>query len=171
MRRLKEILRLKWSCGLSHRQISGAVGVSVGAISQYAALASAAGLDWPTAQALDDDELERRLVRPIGGPSTKRIEPECALIHQELRRKGVTFQWFEEVNSTKHFGWLPGLIIGSVSYGMSGSEKIFETRICRELMRVAPENGVQTTLQVNEDVEQSYVVLSDFIFMGGNVAT
>ena len=104
MRRLKEILRLKWSCGLSHRQISGAVGVSVGAISQYAALASAAGLDWPTAQGLDDVELERRLARPTGGPSTKRVEPDCASIHRELRRKGVTLQllWEEYLHANQN---------------------------------------------------------------------
>jgi len=102
MRRLKEILRLKWSCGLSHRQISRAVGVSVGAISQYAALASAAGLDWPTAQALDDEELERRLVGPAGASKpAKRVEPDCAWIHRELRRKGVTLQllWEEYLHA------------------------------------------------------------------------
>jgi Sigma-70, region 4 len=37
MRKLKEVLRLKWVCGLSHRQISRAVGISVGAVSAYAA--------------------------------------------------------------------------------------------------------------------------------------
>ncbi|SOY76763.1 conserved hypothetical protein [Cupriavidus taiwanensis] len=36
MRKIKEVLRLKWACGLSHRQIARATGVSVGAVSQYA---------------------------------------------------------------------------------------------------------------------------------------
>jgi hypothetical protein len=36
MRKLKEVLRLKWVCGLSHRQISRAAGISVGAVSAYA---------------------------------------------------------------------------------------------------------------------------------------
>lgn len=31
MRKLKEVLRLKWACGLTHRQISRAIGISVGA--------------------------------------------------------------------------------------------------------------------------------------------
>ncbi|GAB7545316.1 hypothetical protein CS8_049960 [Cupriavidus sp. 8B] len=35
MRKIKEVLRLKWACGLSHRQIARATGVSVGAVSQY----------------------------------------------------------------------------------------------------------------------------------------
>ncbi|QCC04345.1 sigma-70 family RNA polymerase sigma factor [Cupriavidus necator H16] len=30
MRKIKEVLRLKWACGLSHRQIARATGVSVG---------------------------------------------------------------------------------------------------------------------------------------------
>ncbi|MCW3551338.1 IS21 family transposase, partial [Burkholderia cenocepacia] len=46
MRKLKEVLRLKWACGLTHRQISRAIGISVGAVSKFAAQASQAGLDW-----------------------------------------------------------------------------------------------------------------------------
>lgn len=46
MRKLKEVLRLKWECGLTHRQISRAVRVSVGAVSKFAGLVGRAGLDW-----------------------------------------------------------------------------------------------------------------------------
>lgn len=68
MRKLKEVLRLKWACGLSHRQIGRAVGISVGAISEYAVLASAAGLDWPSIELLSDDEIEQRLLpKPATG--------------------------------------------------------------------------------------------------------
>jgi DNA-directed RNA polymerase specialized sigma24 family protein len=52
MRKLKEVLRLKWVCGLSHRQISRAAGISVGAVSAYAARASAANLDWASVELL-----------------------------------------------------------------------------------------------------------------------
>jgi hypothetical protein len=53
MLKLKEVPRLKWACGLSHRQISRAVGISVGAISEYAAQASAAGLDWTSVRVVN----------------------------------------------------------------------------------------------------------------------
>jgi len=105
MRKLKEVLRLKWACGLSHRQIGRAVGISVGAISEYAALATAAGLDWPSIEPLSDDEIEECLLpkASTGEPATgsKRIPPDFTLIHRELRRKGVTLQllWEEYVEA------------------------------------------------------------------------
>ena len=40
MRKLKEVLRLKWACGLTHRQIRRAIGISVEPVSKYAAQAS-----------------------------------------------------------------------------------------------------------------------------------
>lgn len=38
--------------------LARATGVSVGAVSQYTAMAKAAGLDWPQADSLDEDALE-----------------------------------------------------------------------------------------------------------------
>ena len=104
MLKLKEVLRLKWACGLSHRQISRAVGISVGAISEYAAQASAAGLDWTSVEPLDDDELERRLSgRSAPAPATtRRVVPDYAWIHRELRRKGVTLQLLWEEYAQAH---------------------------------------------------------------------
>lgn len=91
MRRIKEVLRLKWTCNLSHRQVSGALGVGLGTITQYLQLASSAGLDWETVESLSESELERRLIpsgraAAVGG----RVEPDYAVMHRELRRKGVT---------------------------------------------------------------------------------
>jgi transposase len=94
MRKIKEVLRLKWACGLSHRQIAKATGVSVGAVSQYAAMATAAGLDWSKTDGLNDDELEQRLYgaqKPRTSPGG-RVAPDFAQMHRELRRKGVTLQ-------------------------------------------------------------------------------
>lgn len=100
MRKLKEVLRLKWACGLTHRQISRAIGISVGAVSKFAAQASQAGLDWAVAEALSDDELAARLKPAQPAPTpTRRIEPDYAVLHRELHRKGVTLQllWEEYV--------------------------------------------------------------------------
>ncbi|CAB5311770.1 integrase catalytic region [Burkholderia multivorans] len=76
MRKLKEVLRLKWACGLSHRQISRAIGISVGAISAYAARASAAGLDWATVEPLADAILDRLVHQahklPLKGESMRK---------------------------------------------------------------------------------------------------
>lgn len=102
MRKLKEVLRLKWACGLSHRQISRAIGISVGAISAYAARASTAGLDWAAVEPLADDELEIRLELPAETAApTRRVEPDYAAMHRDLRRKSVTLQllWEEYVEA------------------------------------------------------------------------
>lgn len=92
MRNIKEILRLKWACGLSHRQISRALGVSVGAISGYAAQAVAAGLDWSAMEPLDEEALEQRLTGITSVSPSERSVPDYPMLHRELRRKGVTLQ-------------------------------------------------------------------------------
>ena len=94
MRKIKEVLRLKWACGLSHRQIARATGVSVGAVSQYAAMAKAAGLDWPQADSLNEDTLEQRLFgaqKPANSPGGG-VMPDFPYLHRELRRMGVKLQ-------------------------------------------------------------------------------
>jgi hypothetical protein len=87
MRKLKEVLRLKWACRLTHRQISRAIGISVGAVSKFAAQAAQAGLDWATAEALSDDELDARL-KPVSSDApaaaSRRLEPDYGVLHREL---------------------------------------------------------------------------------------
>ena len=89
MRKIKDVLRLKLDAGLSHEQIAAALRISKGVVGKYVGLANAAGLEWSAVQALDEAELEKRLlakpVRPSG-----HVLPDYGRIHQELRRKGVT---------------------------------------------------------------------------------
>jgi transposase len=104
MRRIKEVLRLKWACNLTHRQVQGALGVGLATITQYLQLATAAGLDWASVEPLDEEALERRVLsQPSSSLATpaKRIGPDCNVIHRELRRKGVTLQllWEEYVET------------------------------------------------------------------------
>lgn len=98
MRRIREVLRLKLLCGLSHREIARALGVSVGAVSHYGQLAEQAGLAWPEVEAIDEAQLEAHLM-PRAPPVGRRVLPDFSAIHQELKRKGVTLQllWEEYV--------------------------------------------------------------------------
>ena len=66
MRKVREILRLRFERGLSQRQISASTGVSKGAIGEYMRRAAAAGVTWEIARALDDSEVEARLFRYPG---------------------------------------------------------------------------------------------------------
>lgn len=90
MRKIKEILRLKWSLGLSHREIAQRCGISTGAISETLVRAQRAGLSWPLAEG-DEAQLESRLFPPLpptGVPD--RAPPDWKEVHLELRRQGVT---------------------------------------------------------------------------------
>ena len=55
--------------------------------------ARAAGLDWPQVEALTDDALEGRLYgrREVAG-SRGRPWPDCAALHAERRKPGVTLE-------------------------------------------------------------------------------
>lgn len=96
MRKIREVLRLKWGRGLSHRAIAKACAVGVGTVSDYLSRASAAGVSWPLPEELDDGALEARLFS-VADRSRERTLPDFAAIHQELRRKGVTLSllWME----------------------------------------------------------------------------
>jgi transposase len=103
MRRIREVLRLKLLCGLSHREIARALGVSVGAVSHYGQLAEQAGLAWPEVETMDESQLEARLM-PRAAPVGRRVLPDFAAIHQELKRKGVTLQLLWEEYVAAHSG-------------------------------------------------------------------
>jgi transposase len=98
MRKITEVLRLKFAAGLSHEKIARAVGLSKGAVNKYVSLAEAQGLSWPLPEGLDEAALEARLY-PSRGGVRERVEPDYGAMHAELRRKGVTLQllWAEYV--------------------------------------------------------------------------
>ena len=106
MRQIREALRLKWELGYSDRQAASACGVSRPTIKAYVARATAAGLRWPLPEDLDDPALEQRLFppSPVMAPGTRPL-PDFAVMHQELRHKGVTLMLlWEEHKATQPDG-------------------------------------------------------------------
>ena len=62
-------------------------------ISSVVTRAQGAGLDWAQVQGLPDDALEGRLYgRPEVAGQRQRPAPDCAWIHAEERRPGVTLE-------------------------------------------------------------------------------
>ena len=92
MRVTREVLRLKWVLGRSHREIRLATGVGLATVSEAASRAVVAGLDWAMVERLTDEELETRLYPPPPGPGTRRPLPDPAKLDLELRRAGVTLR-------------------------------------------------------------------------------
>ena len=98
MRRLRELLRLKYEAGLTHRAIAQACAVGLGTVSAYLARATAAGVTWPLPADLDDAALAARLfARPADPARRDRTGPAWPHLHPELTRPGVTLHllWTE----------------------------------------------------------------------------
>ena len=91
VRKIREILRLRYEQGLSHREVAQACVIGPSSVSRYLQRAARHGLGWPLPADLDDAGLEARLFhRPA--PAPNRARPDCAHIHGELKRNGVTLQ-------------------------------------------------------------------------------
>jgi transposase len=105
MRKIKEILRLRFDSGLSYESIALACSVSKGVVTKYVNAFERASLSWPLPESLDDTQLEQQL---LGRPKPQRrrdeYEPlQCEAIHQSLKHKGVTLQllWEEYQQTAK----------------------------------------------------------------------
>jgi transposase len=94
MRKVREVLRLSWVCGLSQRQVAVSCGLGRSTVGEYLERAAKAGVrEWSAVEALGDEALGRRLFPPpVAVPSSERPEPDWARVHLELRRKGVTLR-------------------------------------------------------------------------------
>jgi transposase len=97
MRKIKEILRLKYEAGLSNRAIAGACKISNSTVGEYLRRAEAAGVGWPLGE-LSEDELNQKLFRePTPSPEKVKPLPDWEEVRKELRQKGVTLRliWIE----------------------------------------------------------------------------
>lgn len=87
MRKIKEILRLKYHCGLSHRQIAHGCKVARSTVSDYLWHAEQAGIGWVEAEPMQERELKERLFPDIPTPrSSSRPLPDFDYIHKEIKR-------------------------------------------------------------------------------------
>ena len=101
MRKIREVLRLKHERGLSHRAIAQACTLGLGTVSLYLQRTARQGLGWPLPAELDDAALEARLY-PRATALRNRVRPDCAYIHRELKRDGVTLQLLWEEYAEVH---------------------------------------------------------------------
>lgn len=96
MRKIREILRLRFERGLSHRVIAGSCGIGVTTAREYLQRARLAGLSWPLPAEMGDEALELLLFPPAPAGVSREGSPpvsDWAAVHVELRRKkGVTLQ-------------------------------------------------------------------------------
>jgi len=91
MRKIKDLLRLKYQQHLSHRQIAASLGIAVGSVHEYLQRAQDAQITWPQAEQIPDTQLERSLFPSVRAlPEAGIPLPDWPHVARELTRKGVT---------------------------------------------------------------------------------
>jgi transposase len=94
MRKVKEVLRLRFGLGLQQNQIARSCSIGQATVHRYLQKAAAAGLSWPLPEHLDDRQLDELLFRSAGRPSqVTRALPDFAEIRGQLQiHKHLTLQ-------------------------------------------------------------------------------
>ncbi|MDP3285432.1 MAG: IS21 family transposase, partial [Desulfobacterales bacterium] len=107
MRKIREVLRLRFDFKQSYEKIANSCILSSSTASEIVFRFQKSGLSWPLPEGMNDDELEKRLyVRAPKSPS--RPVPDWAQVHQELKGKHVTLMllWQEYSNNNPEcFGY------------------------------------------------------------------
>ena len=93
MKKIKEVIRLKYEVGLSNRAIAGACKVSNSTVGEYLRRAEAIGIRWPLGE-IGEEELYLKLFpeKEAQEPESKRPLPNWEEVQKEKRQKGVTLQ-------------------------------------------------------------------------------
>jgi len=86
VRKIKEVLRLKFDVGLGLRQIARSCSIGLGTAQEYLQRAEAAKITWPLGPEWDDDRLEAALFRgPPRSRPTVLPMPDFAELHRDRR--------------------------------------------------------------------------------------
>ena len=103
MRKIREVLRLKYDCNRSNRDIGHSCGIGSSTVSDYLQRAKMAGLDWPLPDQLDDTSLEHQLFPPATPRNSSRFIPDFQEVHKELQsRKHVTLNLLWQEYKERH---------------------------------------------------------------------
>lgn len=105
MRKIREVLRLKFEAQLKDGQIAQSVGCARSTVQECLRRVAAAGLGWPLPDGLDEQALHDRLY-PRDVPRSAVPLPDFAQIHRELSRPGVTrLLLWQEYKAAHPEGW------------------------------------------------------------------
>ena len=107
MSKIKDILRLRFDAGLSLRDISKCCSVGPATVSEILSRFASSGLSWPLMTQTSDTELEQAVYKGKNSSRHKR-QPDFALMHQELKRKGMTklllWQEYRDLDTATAYG-------------------------------------------------------------------
>ena len=93
VRKIKEILRLKYEAKLSNRAIAGACNVSNSTVGEYLRRAGLAGIQWPLGEESEEELYEKLFPeKKVVVPERTTTMPNWEDVHKEKRKKGVSLQ-------------------------------------------------------------------------------
>jgi len=103
MKKIREVLRLRYEANLSQKKIAISVSVGEGTVWRYLDRAKKANLVWPLPKEMNDIELENLLFPPLERNPEEAIPlPDFEKVHKELKRKGVTLHLLWEEYLEQH---------------------------------------------------------------------
>ena len=109
MRKVREVLRLRFELGLQQNQIARSCSIGQATVHRYLERAAAAGLSWPLSEDLDDNRLQKLLFRGPGARpnQSRRSLPDFHEVQRQLQtHKHVTLQLvWEEYRETQPDGY------------------------------------------------------------------
>ena len=90
MRKLREVLRLRFELHLGYQQIGRSCAIGVSTVCKYLQRAEAAGISWPLPDGWNEGHLEAALFQQRASPAKvktpARSQPDFATIHEQLRQ-------------------------------------------------------------------------------------
>ena len=103
VRKIKEVLRLRFETKRSFREIGQSISASPATVQGYVARAEAAGLSWPLPPEVEDTALETRLFPSVVvGASRVLAVPDFDYLHREMKRKHVTLHLLWQEYKANH---------------------------------------------------------------------
>lgn len=103
MRKVREILRLRFDLHFTLARIATSCNIGRSTVFDHLERFKASGLNWPLPDEVDDNRLEQLLFPAVDkAESRNRASPDWSVVHQELRRKGVTLMLLWQEYKERH---------------------------------------------------------------------
>jgi len=105
MKKIRDLLRLKFSAKLNHRQIGKALNISPGTVSYYTQAAQTAGITWPIPEDMNHDALIAKIepvAKQLRNPQSKWVMPDWSAVQKDLSVKHMTLKLLWEDYAKLH---------------------------------------------------------------------
>jgi len=103
MKKIREIIRLRFEHNLSYQKIAMSVNLSSSTVQECCNRVRAVNLTWPIEESLDDSALEKMLYKPrINQVAPEDLVIDWDVVRKSLTRKNMTLQLLWELYFEKH---------------------------------------------------------------------